>query len=197
MEIVIENVTTAAEFADLSKVRRNVFEKEWRARVHELPLQSNGKVWHLVARIVESQQVVGTLSVVDTSGDHQLHRSHALYFPEESRVARMAQLAVLKEFRGLQIPSALIHEAGRRILQPHYFDFSWLLFDARRAQTCRLVRDFGYTVSQYVLQTDYGWCRILTRYETQSRPAYDLAACDVHELVGGELRNSRPEIRAV
>jgi GNAT superfamily N-acetyltransferase len=103
--------------------------------------------------------------VVDTTEEDVLHRRYALHFPENTRVARLTQLAVLQSFRGLGIPHQLIREAIHRIVQPHKFDFTWLLLDASRAGSCRLIDDFDYSVSPYVLQTEYGLCRVLTRDE--------------------------------
>jgi GNAT superfamily N-acetyltransferase len=169
MEIVIENVTTAGQFREVSAVRRKVFEKEWRTRTPQLPLESKDKLWHLVARIGHLMPAVGALSVVDTTADDALHRSYALHFPENARVARLTQLAVLESFRGRGIPQRLIREAIHRIVRPHRFDFTWLLFDASRAESCCLVEDFDYSVSPYVLQTEYGLCRVLTRNERLSQ----------------------------
>src|SRR5262249_44481183 len=79
-------------------------------------------------------------SVVDTTGEDALHRGYTLHFPENTRVARLTQLAVLQSFRGLGMPRQLIREAIHRIVQPHRFDFTWLLFHASRL--CRvLTRD--------------------------------------------------------
>jgi len=165
MEILIESVTTAHQFQEASAVRRKVFEKEWRTKIPRLPLETRGKLWHFVARTGESGPAVAALTVIDTTADDGTHQRYALHFPENARVARLTQLAVLTPFRGLGIPCRLIEEAMQRIVQPHKFDFTWLLFDAARAESCRLVADFGYSASPYVLQTEYGLCRVLTRDE--------------------------------
>jgi ribosomal protein S18 acetylase RimI-like enzyme len=165
MQILIENVTTAHQFREASAVRRQVFEKEWRTKIPRLPLETPGKLWHLVARAGEFGQSVAALSVVDTTAEDVLHQRYALHFPDNARVARLTQLAVLTSFRGLGIPRRLIQEAMHRIVQPNKFDFTWLLFDENRAESCRLIAHFGYSASPYVLQTEYGLCRVLTRDE--------------------------------
>ncbi|HYR82562.1 MAG TPA: hypothetical protein VE422_00635 [Terriglobia bacterium] len=168
MQIFVENVTTASMFREISSVRRKVFENEWLKKIPPLTLETTGTAWHLVARTAELGLPVAALSVVETTADHSLHRRYALHFPDNARVARLTQLAVLTSFRGLGIPRQLISEAIQRVVQPQNFDFTWLLFDASRAESCTLVADFDYSASPYVLQTEYGLCRVLTRDERRS-----------------------------
>ncbi len=165
MEIFIEDVTTAHQLREVSAVRREVFEKEWRLKTRQLQFDTQNKVWHLLARAADFGPAIGALSVVDTTADDTLHQNYALHFPENARVARLTQLAVLVSFRGRGIPYQLIREAIHQIVQPHRFDFTWLLFDASRAESCHLVEEFDYSVSPYVLQTEYGLCRVLSRDE--------------------------------
>src|SRR6059036_2168018 len=115
MEIFIEDVTTAHQLREVSAVRREVFEKEWRLKTRQLQFDTQNKVWHLLARAADFGPAIGALSVVDTTADDTLHQNYALHFPENARVARLTQLAVLVSFRGRGIPYQLIHEAIHQI----------------------------------------------------------------------------------
>jgi hypothetical protein len=92
-----------------------------------------------------------------------------LPFDAEAKAARYTQLAVLKPFRGLNIPLALIAEAHRQFVGPRGFEYTWLLYNAGNAERCSLRRLFGYEVSQHVLMTEYGLSRLLVRSEITSQ----------------------------
>ena len=168
MQIVIDSVRTTEQFEEISAVRRQVFEKEWGTRIPELEFQAD-KVWHLAARTPEHGRAIGTLTVLETTADHTLHAGYALHFPENVKVARLTQLAVQKPYRGCGISAQLISEALSRIIGPFGFDVTWLVFNARRANSSYLVNQLGYSPSPCVLYTDYGLCRVLTRDEARRR----------------------------
>ena len=73
MEILIEHVTDEKNARAMLEVRRQVFEREMGIRLAPDGARGDGKISNLVARIYPSRQAVGTLSVIDTSGDEQLH----------------------------------------------------------------------------------------------------------------------------
>jgi hypothetical protein len=88
VEIVIEQVASDENTRAMQEVRRQVFEREMRIRLPPEGAQEGVKVSHLIARLHLGRQAVGTLSVMDTSGDEQLHASHHLGFEPGARCAR-------------------------------------------------------------------------------------------------------------
>jgi len=54
--------------------------------------------------------------VVDTTGDHHAHQRYRLSFAEDDRVARYAQLAILKPYRKRGIMEMLIEAAQRTVI---------------------------------------------------------------------------------
>jgi hypothetical protein len=164
MEIIIEPAIDASEMAAIRCVRRQVFAREMGITL--LPIIADrAAAFHLLARHVASSKVVAALSVVETSGDDELHQRYGLDFPPGARVARYTQLAVLHTFRGLDLPLKLILEAHRRFVAPGLFDYTWLLFDADRAATSNLRRRLAFEPGAQVYSTEYGRSRVLARDE--------------------------------
>jgi hypothetical protein len=120
--------------------------------------------------------------VVETTGDAALHRSLGLTFPLGSRVARYTQLAVLKGYRGLDVPARLIYEARRRFVQPNDIRYTWLLFEADAAKSSSLCRNLHFKCGDKEYATEYGRSRVLMRteeadgVEARRRPSLDPAA---------------------
>ena len=166
MDIVIEKTTDVAAMFDVWK---EVFEREMGIT---LPQDSTlGNTSHWLARLKQSRQAVGTLSVVDTSNQHQLHDSLGLGFDPQARAARFTHLAVLKPFRGMNIPLAMMLEAHRRVIVPGRFDHTWLLFDVEKAAGSFLARQLGFTLLPQTFLSEYG-CRCpLVRNERTSEAA--------------------------
>lgn len=108
---------------------------------------------------------MGTLSVVDTTGDSELHAKYGLSFDRGTRTARLTQLAVLKPYRGLKIPLKLIFEAYRRFVWTRGFDVTWLIFDAATAQSSLYCSILDYEMSSGVFTAEYGKIRVLLRSE--------------------------------
>src|ERR1051325_9452680 len=163
MDIVIEEIASSEDVAAMFEVWKQVFEREMGIT---LPQDSApGNISHWLARLKQSREAVGTLTVVDTSGRHQLHDSLGLGFDPQARVARFTHLAVLKPFRGLNIPLALILEAHRSVIVPGQFDYTWLLFDVEKAADSFLARQLGFTLLPQTFVSEYG-CRCpLVRHE--------------------------------
>src|SRR5690242_10963141 len=116
MDIVIEEIANSEDVAAMFEVWKQVFEREMGIT---LPHDSTpGKISHWLARLKGSREAVGTLSIVDTSDQHQLHDSLGLPFDSKARVARFTHLAVLKRFRGMNIPLAMMLEAHRSVIVP-------------------------------------------------------------------------------
>ena len=156
MEILIEHVTDEKNARAMLEVRRQVFEREMGIRLAPDGARGDGKISNLVARIYPSRLAVGTLSVIDTSGDEQLHEGHNLGFAPGGRAARFTHLAVLRPFRGMNIPLVMMLEAHRLFVAPRRYDYTWLLFDAERAPTSFLTRLLGFTPKADTFVSEYG-----------------------------------------
>lgn len=109
------------------------FENEMGIKLDPLQRSENGQVTYLLARVGPDQAPVGCLCVQDTTNKHQLHEELALKFDPQARVARYTHLAVLKPYRGMNIPLAMMLEAHRTVIVPRQFNYTWLLFDVERA----------------------------------------------------------------
>src|SRR5205809_5687546 len=134
MEITIEPVVTSENEVAMLRIRQQVFEHEMGITLTRLAGRGNSAPFHLLARDRDGDPAAA-LSVVDTSGDHELHESYGLKLHVGARVARYTQLAVLKPYRGVNVPLMLMLEAHRRFVTPGQFDYTWLLFDAQRADS--------------------------------------------------------------
>jgi hypothetical protein len=163
MDIVIKQIASNEDVSAMLEVWEQVFEREMGI---VLPRESAlGNISHWLARTEQGREPVGTLSVVDTTDQHQLHESLGLTFDPQARVARFTHLAVVKPYRGKNIPLALMLEAHRRVIVPGQFDHTWLLFDVERAANSFLSRQLGFTVLPQTFVSEYG-CRCpLVRHE--------------------------------
>ena len=167
MNFVIEPVTNALAEAAASCVREQVFERERGIRVPPLPARD--AMLTLIARGESEANPAAVLTVIETTGEDELHRSLGLIFNPGTRVARYTQLAVLKPYRGLHLPSQLVLQAHRQFVAPRRIDFTWLLFDAERANSSPFCRQLGFVASSKTFYTEYGRCRVLTRNEGAAR----------------------------
>ena len=156
MNIVIEEIANSQDVAAMFEVWKQVFEREMGITLPQEPASSN--ISHWLARLKQSRDAVGTLTVVDTSGRHHLHDDLGLGFDPQARVARFTHLAVLKPFRGLNIPLAMMLEAHRSVIVTGGFDYTWLLFDAGKAGNSFLSRQLGFTLLPQTFVSEYG-CR--------------------------------------
>ena len=156
MEVVIKQIETSEDEAAMLEVWKQVFEREMGI---ELPQDdASSKVSHWLARLEQGREPVGTLSVVDTSGRHELHDSLALGFVPGARVARFTHLAVLKRYRGRNIPLTMMLEAHRSVIVPRQFEYTWLLFDVEKATRSFLSRQLGFKPLPQTFVSEYG-CR--------------------------------------
>ncbi len=158
MEIIVEQGTTDADIDAIVRVRDQVFLREMGIRLAPMVASENGHATYLVARGGPDKEPVGSLCVLDTSDDHQLHERFGLKFEPRARVARYTHLAVLKPYRGMNIPLAMMIEAHRRVIVPRHFDYTWLLFDVERASNSFLSRLLGFTPLPETFVSEYG-CR--------------------------------------
>jgi hypothetical protein len=159
MDIVIEQIASSEDLTAMLEVWKQVFEYEMGITLaSDAATTTAHTVAHLLARLGRSGQAVGTLGVFDTSSEHQLHESLGLKFDRQSRVARFMHLAVLKPYRGMNIPLAMTLEAHRSIIVPRQFDYTWLLFDVEKATRSFLSRQLGFKSLPQRFVSEYG-CR--------------------------------------
>jgi hypothetical protein len=180
MEIIIESAVNDHDLAAMRRVREQVFTREMGIDLPDLTADQFD-IFHLLARRVPCGEVVAALSVVETSGDDELHHRYNLPFQPAACVARYTQLAVLRHCRGAYIPLKLILEAHRRFVAPNYFDYTWLLFDAERAASSHLCRWLAFELGTQVYLTEYGRSRTLVRHECTMQA--HAAVRDARELV--------------
>ena len=169
MDISIEQIQNSDDFAAMLEVWQQVFEREIGI---VLPHDSTAvNTSHWLARSNKSREAVGTLSVVNTSGQQQLHESLELPFDPQARVARFTHLAVLKPFRGMNVPLAMMLAAHRGVIVPGGFDYTWLLFNVEKAAGSFLARQLGFTLLPHAFVSEYG-CRCpLVRNERSTEAA--------------------------
>jgi GNAT superfamily N-acetyltransferase len=167
MKLWIETVTDSRGTAASAELCSRVFE-------HELGLNSGlpvdplgGQV--LLARLQPNGKPVGTLTVLDTSGDRDLHTKYGLTFRDSDKVARYTRLAVLSPYRGMGISLRLMHEARRRFVLPERFDYTWLLFDAERAASSTLNVLLDFIPGDTVFETPWGRTCVMVKREPQAR----------------------------
>jgi hypothetical protein len=169
MNISIECLTASAEAA--RQVRQQVFEREWQATLPRLSEYDPERQLTLVARNRSNQEPIAVLTVLETTGDPKLHRRLGLAYFEGKGAARYTQLAVLKPYRGMNLPILLITEAQKRFVGPKQIRYTWLMFDAERARLSSLCNWLGFGASRRRFLTEYGCVRILTRDERSTRAA--------------------------
>lgn len=170
MNISIECVESADD-RDASQVREQVFGQEWRLTLPRLHDYNPDRQLTLVGRDCSDDEPVAVLTVVETTGDDSLHSRLGLSFDEKQRVARYTQLAVLKPYRGMNLPVQLILEARRKFILPRKIDYTWLLFDANRAKASALCNLLGFSASGPKFLTEYGCSRVLIRNEKSRQAA--------------------------
>ena len=165
MEIVIEQVISSHDKAAAWRIRTAVFESEMGIELARLETPENAYSLDLLARVEPEGEAVAALRVVDTTSDKELHQRCQLAFDSSMRTARYTQLAVLKAYRGMDIPLMLMLEAHRQFVRPGGFDMSWLLFAAQRAHSSFLCRHLDFSPQDSVVEAEYGLCRALIRNE--------------------------------
>ncbi|MGC2745063.1 MAG: acyl carrier protein [Candidatus Angelobacter sp.] len=161
--IRIEAVTASQQWSEIRRVRTQVFTIEYGFKFDPLSGPGENGAWHFLAR--DNGAVVGTLSVVDTTMDRETHQRYDLRFGENDRVARYAQLAILKPYRKRGIFQMLIATAQETVIHYNGFSIGWLLYPAAHARSSMLTRHLGFTAQSPVLTTEFGACHALVRRE--------------------------------
>jgi GNAT superfamily N-acetyltransferase/acyl carrier protein len=165
--IRIDAVTTNQQWVETLGIRTQVFTNEYGFSVKPLPGPGERGIWHFLAR--DNNDAIGTLSVVDTTGDSRGHQRYRLNFGKNDRVARFAQLAILKPYRKRGIFKMLTEAAENTVIRPNGFAVRWLLYPAERARSSVMVRNLGFAIEAQVLATEFGKCQVLVRRESSVR----------------------------
>ncbi len=163
MSIRIEAVTSTSQWTVMSAIRTQVFAAEYGLSFTRLPGPGWTGVWHFLAR--DNDDGIGTLSVVDTTRESSLHQRYRLTYGQSERVARYAQLAILKPYRKRGILQMLVNAAQSAVIRPHGFTIGWLLYPASRAASSVLTQRLGFVAEAPLLATELGNCRALVRRE--------------------------------
>lgn len=158
MEIIVEQVTNDSGVDAIMRIRHQVFEREMGIKLALSSPSENGHATYLLARMGPDKEAVGSLCVTDTSDDHLLHKEFGLEFEPQARVARYTHLAVVKPYRGMNIPLAMMVKAHHGVIVPRQFDYTWLLFDVERAGNSFLSRRLGFMRLPETFVSEYG-CR--------------------------------------
>jgi hypothetical protein len=169
MRIIIKPAIGGEDKTAMLRIRQAVFEQEQGIALARLRECDRTNALHLLAWAEPGGAPVAALSVVDTSGEDELHRSYGLRFDPSARTARYTQLAVLKPYRGMDIPLRMILAAHHQFIIPNQFDYTWLLFDARRAASSSLCRHLAFIPSTHTFPSEYGLSRALVRDEHAPR----------------------------
>jgi len=162
--IRIEAATTSQQWAEVTGIRTQVFTMEYGFSFQTLPGPGEKGVWHFLAR--DNHEAVGTLSVVDTTGDRKVHQRYHLNFAENDRVARYSQLAILKAHRKRGIFKMLIDFAQSTVIRTNGFTVGWFLYPAAHARSSVLTESLGFTSQHPLLITEFGRCHVLIRRES-------------------------------
>lgn len=165
MKIVVEQIIDDSGLDAIMRIRQQVFERELGIKLAFSGASDNGHATYLLARAGFDEEPVGCLCVLDTSGDNELHAKFGLKFGPLARVARYTHLAVLKPYRGMNVPLALMVKAHHSVIVPRQFDYTWLLFDAERAGDSFLSRRLCFTPLPETFVSEYGCRRPLVRDE--------------------------------
>lgn len=186
--IIIKTANSDQDRDAMGRIRREVFERE-QGIVRGLPqIPDDVDALHLLACTEPAGKPVATLSVIDTTGN-RVQDMYGLDLSPGARTARYVQLAVLRAYRGLDIPLALILEAHRNYIAPGRFDYTWLLFDADRAANSSLCRWFAFVASEHAFPSEYGTSRLLLRDESELRSKQ--AIREVEQYLAHRGRRSR------
>ncbi|HJY84396.1 MAG TPA: acyl carrier protein [Candidatus Binatia bacterium] len=163
-DIRIETATTSEQWTEMLGIRTQVFTIEYGFSFRPLPGPGEKGVWHFLAR--DNHEAIGALSIVDTTGDRQVHQRYHLNFGQNDRVARYAQLAILKPYRKRGIFKALIEIAQSTVIRPKGFTVGWLLYPAAHARSSILTQSLGFAAEAPLLTTEFGSCHVLIRRES-------------------------------
>ena len=168
IQFSIRPVSTPADLRELSSLHRAIVQREFggspppAASLHD----PAGSVMHFIARAGgEDGPAVGSLTVVETSHDTLARRAFKLPVPAGASSAFYTCVSVMPEYRGLCVPVRLLFEARRCFVEARGIQYTWLLYDADRAESTRLCRIMKYHPLPGVIHDLGRPCRVLIREE--------------------------------
>jgi GNAT superfamily N-acetyltransferase len=190
MQVYITEAWGERDLRAVQYLEDEVFRREMRINLPEFRVPRGAAMLRLLARLKPDSDSVGTLTVVETTGDQDLHRSSGVTVQADGRVARYTRLAVLPQHRGHGLSIRLMLEAHERSAARNGIHQTWLLFDTRRAPTSLIASVLGFTCGATIVRSEYGLCRVLSRNEFSGAAAGDTrrgwAFVSRHqELIGG------------
>jgi hypothetical protein len=163
--MIIEMATSEEDLLSMRRIRRQVFEYEMGLALPARLAPEGVAVAHVIARAKATSEPVAALTVVDTTNETDLCERYGLCLHPDARTARYTQLAVVKPYRGMNLPLMLILKAHDYAVAPGGFTHTWLLFDAKRAADSSLCAHLGFSVSERVFHSQFGVTRLLVRDE--------------------------------
>jgi hypothetical protein len=163
--MIIEMATCEEDLLAMRRIRRQVFEYEMGLALPALSAPEGVVAAHVIARAEATSEPVAALTVVDTTNETDLCGRYGLWLHPNARTARYTQLAVVKPYRGINLPLMLILKAHYHFVVPGGITHTWLLFDAKRAANSSLCAHLGFSVSERVLHSQFGVTRLLVRDE--------------------------------
>jgi hypothetical protein len=163
--MIIEIATSEEDLSSMRRIRRQVFECEMGLALPALSASEGVAAAHLIARAELTGEPVAALTVVDTTNEPDLCGRYGLCLRPNARTARYTQLAVVKPYRGMNLPLMLILKAHYHFVVPGGFTHTWLLFDAERAANSSLCAHLGFSAGERVFHSQFGVNRLLVRDE--------------------------------
>jgi len=164
-EMNIEMATSEKDMSAMRRIRQQVFEYEMGLTLPALNAPECVAAAHVIARAELTGEPVAALTVVDTTNEVDLFEPYGLCLRPDARTARYMQLAVIKPYRGMNLPLRLILKAHFHFVAPGGFTHTWLLFDAKRAANSSLCARLGFSASERVFHSQFGVNRLLVRDE--------------------------------
>jgi hypothetical protein len=165
MKIKLEAVSNIEREAEAARVRREVFGTDWAIELSRTAANDFTRPNQVIARVLPDDEVVATVTILDTTGNAALHQKYGLPFGAFDRVARYTHMAVLKPYRGLNLPLYMLLEARQLYIIPGGFTHTWLLFQADRALSSTFCTTLGFSAATQVVHGEQGRCRVLMRDE--------------------------------
>lgn len=161
----IEMATSEEDMSAMRRIRQQVFEYEMGLTLPALNAPEGVAAAHVIARAELTGEPVAALTVVDTTNEVDVFKQYGLRLHPDSPTARYMQLAVIKPYRGMNLPIALILKAHFHFVVPGGFAHTWLLFDAKRATNSSLCAHLSFSASDLVFHSQFGINRLLVRDE--------------------------------
>jgi hypothetical protein len=163
--MIIEMATSKEDMLSMRRIRQQVFEYEMGLTLPPLSAPEGLAAAHVIARVELTGEPVAALTVVDTTNEVDLCEQYDLHLHPNARTARYTQLAVIKPYRGVNLPLMLILKAHYHFVSPGKFTHTWLLFDAKRAANSSLCARLGFSASARAFHSQFGINRVLMRDE--------------------------------